>query len=62
MRHQSCDRIAAQLKAETVVDRTALDQGQFRAHGGFKRLNKVFGGKLEQVLGELHDELWRDAG
>ena len=55
------DRIGSQMKAETVVDRDALDSGQFKAHGGFNRLNKVFGGKLEQVLGDLQEELWKDA-
>lgn len=58
---QWLDRIGKQLKAEVVVDREALDQGQFKAQGGgFARLNKVFEGKLEQVLGTLHEELWRD--
>lgn len=56
------ERIGKQLKAETVVDREALDRGQFRAEGGFQRLNKIFGGKLEQVLADLHEEIWRDAG
>ena len=55
-------RIAQQIKVEGVVDRDALDQGQFRSEGGFARLNRVFDGRLEQVLGELHDELWRDVG
>jgi hypothetical protein len=26
------------------------------------RLNKVFDGKLESILGELADEVWKDAG
>ena len=56
------ERIGSQMKAETVVDRDALDSGQFKAHGGFNRLNKVFGGKLEQVLGDLQEELWKEAG
>ncbi|NCG17886.1 MAG: hypothetical protein GWP91_02595, partial [Rhodobacterales bacterium] len=56
------DRIGKQLKVETIVDREALDRGQFKAQGGFNRLNKVFGGKLEQVLGDLREELWRDVG
>ncbi len=59
---QWLERIGKQLKAELVVDRDALDRGQFKAQGGFARLNKVFGGKLEQVLGDLHEELWKDAG
>jgi type I restriction enzyme R subunit len=57
---QWLERIGKQLKAEVIVDRDALDRGQFGAEGGFNRLNKVFEGKLEQVLGALHDELWRD--
>ena len=56
------ERIGKQLKVETIVDREALDRGEFKAQGGFNRLNKVFGGKLEQVLGDLREELWRDVG
>ncbi|HEX3346209.1 MAG TPA: type I restriction-modification enzyme R subunit C-terminal domain-containing protein, partial [Polyangiaceae bacterium] len=56
------DRIAKQVKLETVVDRAALDAGQFKADGGFARLNKVFDGRLESLLGELADEVWKDAG
>jgi len=56
------ERIASQLKKETIVDKPALDRGSFRAHGGFARLNKVFDGKLEQLLGEIHEALWKDVG
>jgi len=56
------ERIAKQLKLEVVVDRAALDSGQFKADGGFTRLNKIFDGTLEAVLGELADEIWKDAG
>jgi len=42
-----------QLKAETIVDRESIDRGQFKAQGGFARLNKVFEGKLEQVSGRF---------
>jgi type I restriction enzyme R subunit len=56
------DRIAKQVKLQTVVDRASLDEGQFEAEGGFARLNKVFDGKLETLLGELADEVWKDAG
>ena len=46
-----------------LVDRLALDRGEFQAQaGGFIRLNKVFDGKLEQLIGDLADEVWRDAG
>jgi type I restriction enzyme R subunit len=29
--------------------------------GGFTRINKVFDGKLEAVLGDLHEALWKSA-
>lgn len=56
------ERIGKQLKAETIVDREALDRGQFKAEGGFTRLDKVFEGRLEEVLATLHDEVWKDVG
>jgi len=42
------ERIGKQLKQETIVDREALDAGQFKEMGGFIRLNKVFKGELEK--------------
>jgi type I restriction enzyme R subunit len=56
------ERIAKGMKLETVVDRASLDVAQFKAEGGFTRLNKVFDNKLESLLGELADEVWKDAG
>lgn len=55
-------RIADQVKIETVVDRDSLDRRAFVAHGGFARMNKVFDGTLDARLGELADEVWKDAG
>jgi type I restriction enzyme, R subunit len=52
------DRIGKQLRAEFIVDRDALERGQFKTQGGFNRINKVFDGKLEAVLGDLHQALW----
>jgi len=54
-------RFADALKNETVLDREALDRGQFQAVGGFTRIDKAFEGRLEAVLGDLTDEVWRDA-
>ncbi len=59
---QWLERIAKQLKAEKVVDKAALDEGQFAAKGGYARLNKVFDGKLEEILTELGDGIWGEAG
>jgi hypothetical protein len=39
-----------------------LDQPPFDDWGGFKRLNKVFDVRLEAVLGDINEALWRDAG
>ena len=57
---QWLQRIGKQLKVETVVDRMALDRGQFKAQGGFTRLNRVFDGQLDQVLGEINAAVWED--
>ncbi|HRI06940.1 MAG TPA: type I restriction-modification system endonuclease, partial [Nannocystaceae bacterium] len=54
-------RIGQQLRAEVIVDREALDRGQFKAEGGFARIDKVFDGKLASVLGDLHEALWTPA-
>jgi len=53
------ERIAKQLRQEIVVDRSALDQPPFDDLGGFNRLNTVFDGKLEALLGDINEELWR---
>lgn len=57
-------KIAEQTKANLLVDRSALDEPDLvfrREGGGFKRLNQVFEGKLEQVLDEFNDSIWPPA-
>jgi type I restriction enzyme R subunit len=54
-------RIEEQLLREVVVDRASIDEEPFSADGGFQRLNKVFGGQLESVLGDINEELWKKA-
>ncbi len=56
------ERIGKQVKEETIVDREAMDRGQFQANGGFARINKIFDGRLEALLGDLQDQVWKDAG
>lgn len=54
-------RIAAQTKANVLVDRAALDDPDLifkREGGGFNRLNKVFNGQLQPVLAAFNDALW----
>jgi type I restriction enzyme R subunit len=52
-------RIAEQAEREIVVDRDAFDRSPFDEHGGFKRLNKVFDDKLEAIVSDVNEELWR---
>jgi type I restriction enzyme, R subunit len=58
---QWLQRIANQIKAETVVDRDAFDHGVFASNGGFTRLNKTFEGQLETVVADFHGRIWQDA-
>jgi type I restriction enzyme, R subunit len=56
--------IAAQTKANVVVDREALDdQAQLfkQQGGGFARLNKVFDGELGKVLAQFNESMWPPA-
>jgi type I restriction enzyme R subunit len=50
------------FKKERIVDREALDAGEFASFGGFKGIDRTFDGKLEDVLGDLGDAIWKDAG
>ncbi|NIE79654.1 type I restriction-modification system endonuclease [Asaia sp. As-1742] len=52
-------RIGDQILREIVVDRAAIDREPFSSDGGFKRLNKVFEGELENLLGKINEELWK---
>lgn len=54
-------RIAAQTKANVLVDRSAIDDPDLifkREGGGFNRLDKVFNGQLQPVLDAFNDALW----
>ena len=55
------DETCKQLTLETVVDRDALNSGQFAAYGGYARLNKIFDGKMEKVLQDLHEQVWKES-
>jgi type I restriction enzyme, R subunit len=58
---QWLQKIAAQTKANLLVDRAALDEPTLifkREGGGFPRLNKLFEGQLAQVLTQFNDALW----
>ncbi len=57
-------KLAAQTKANRIVDRSALDDPNLifkRDGGGFTRLDKLFDGKLDQVLHHFNDSVWPQA-
>ena len=59
-----CREIAAQTKANVLVDREALDDPDLvfkREGGGFARLDRIFGGELQQVLDTFNESLWATA-
>jgi type I site-specific restriction endonuclease len=58
---EGLERIGKQLEKEVVVDREALDSGQFKEMGGFTRLNKVFKGELDRILHDIADAMWISA-
>ena len=58
---QWLERIGKQIAQEVVVDREALDHGQFAAHGGYARLNKVFDGRMQKVLEDFHEQVWKES-
>lgn len=54
-------KLAAQTKANRIVDRSAIDDPDLifkREGGGFARLNKIFDGKFDQVLHHFNDSVW----
>ena len=55
------ERIGKQLEQEVIVDRDALDAGQFKELGGFTRLNRIFKGELETILRDIADAMWQAA-
>jgi type I restriction enzyme, R subunit len=58
---QWLQRIAAQTKANLIVDRDALDDPDLifrREGGGFIRLDRIFDGQLQEVLQTFNDQLW----
>lgn len=61
---QWLQKIAAQTKANLIVDRAALDDPDLvfkREGGGFARLDRIFGGELQQVLDTFNESLWPPA-
>jgi len=56
-------RMEKYLMEESVLNVTVFDEdGRFRAQGGFAKINKVFGNKLDSIVLELNEYLYDDGG
>ncbi|WP_329955160.1 hypothetical protein [Alteromonas macleodii] len=51
--------MAKQMKATTIVDEAALDQGIFKHHGGIKRAYKLFEQPIAEVTHMFKQTLWQ---
>jgi type I restriction enzyme R subunit len=59
MQMQWLDKIAKQMIRDVVVDREAIDTVPvFTDAGGFRRIDRTFEGRLDEVLGDIHEEVW----
>ncbi|OOB78994.1 MAG: type I restriction-modification system endonuclease [Epulopiscium sp. Nuni2H_MBin001] len=54
------DKIQSYLLKENVIDEDTFNQGTFRHQGGFKRINKIFDGNLDNYMTELSEYLYED--
>ncbi len=56
-------RMEKYLMEESVLNVSVFDEdGRFKAQGGFTKINKVFGNKLEGIVWELNEYLYDDGG
>lgn len=56
-------RMEKYLMEESVLNVTVFDEdGRFKSQGGFNKINKVFGNKLENIVFELNEYLYDDGG
>jgi type I restriction enzyme, R subunit len=55
-------RIGARLRREAVMDRVVLNEDEpFKSQGGHRWLNRMFDGKLDDILAELRTRIWESA-
>ncbi len=54
--------LADGFKGNVVLDVDALNEGQFKTKGGAQRIDKIFGGQVQDVIRDLQDEIWKDVG
>lgn len=52
-------RIVKQIVKETIVDKKSFSEGAFKNIGGFDYLDKVFEGKLNYLIEEINNKIWK---
>ena len=55
------NRIETQLLNETVLNRETFEMDAFKNVGGFKKINMVFGNKLDVIIEEINEALYQSA-
>ena len=55
------DRIEKQLLAESILQKSDLDQDPFSEAGGYKRLNKVFNNDLDNIIKTINENLYNQS-
>lgn len=59
---QWLDRIEKQLIKEYIIEKDSFNSGAFETSGGFHRINKQFGGKLEELIEAINKNLYDERG
>jgi len=54
------DRFKAQLLAEAILTKEDLNNDPFKEEGGYKRIDKIFEGSVDEVLQMLNDNLYSE--
>ncbi|MCI9517313.1 MAG: type I restriction-modification system endonuclease [Lachnospiraceae bacterium] len=55
------DRIQAQLLNEAILNRETFESDAFRNMGGFRKIDKAFGNRLNEFIEEINDALYQSA-
>lgn len=55
-------RIEKVLLEESVLDEQIFEVGAFRNAGGFAMIDRRFGGKLHDIVGEINEYMYEDGG
>ncbi len=56
------DRIEKTMLEESILDESLFDRGAYKTSGGFKMIDKRFGGTLREVIAKLNEYLYDDRG